>query len=61
MRVRPFAVLLAPALLAACDSGPKAPPPDIVKTQRQAMEKAKGVEQVLEQSAGERREKDGER
>jgi hypothetical protein len=43
------------ALLAGCDSKPKEPP-DLLKTQRQAIEKAKGVEQSLQQSAGERRE-----
>lgn len=50
-------VLLALPLLAACDSGPKQPP-DLVKSQRQAMDKAKGVEQTLQQSAGERRERE---
>jgi hypothetical protein len=44
------------ALLAGCDSKPKEPP-DILKTQRQAIEKAKGVEQILQQSAGERGER----
>jgi predicted small lipoprotein YifL len=41
--------------LAACDS--KAPPPDLIKAQRQSMDKAKGVEQVL-QSTEQRREPD---
>jgi hypothetical protein len=40
----------------ACDSGPKEPPPDLLKGQRQSMERAKGVEQTLEQSADRRRE-----
>ncbi len=43
-------------LVAACDSGPKQPPPDLLKGQRQSMERAKGVEQTLEQSADRRRE-----
>lgn len=43
-------------LLAACDSKSGSPPPDLMKSQRQAMEKAKGVEQVLQQSADRRRE-----
>ena len=43
-------------VVAACDSKPKDPPPDIIKSQRQAMDKAKGVEQVLQKSADERRE-----
>ncbi len=51
-------ILILPVLLlvAACDSKPKEPPPDIIKSQRQAMEKAKGVEQNLQQSADQRRE-----
>ena len=57
MRMRQLLFLLAAPALAACDSGPKTPP-DLVQTQRQAMEKAKGVEQVLQQSAGERRERE---
>ena len=42
--------------VAACDGKPKEPPPDIIKSQRQVMDKAKGVEQVLQKSADERRE-----
>ena len=38
--------------LAACD---KPEPPDIVQPQREALEKAKGVEQVLQQDAEEKR------
>lgn len=53
-----FLVLPVLLLVAACDSKPREPPPDIIKSQRQAMDKAKGVEQVLEQSAGQRREQD---
>lgn len=46
---------LAFAGVAACDSKPKEPPPDIVKSQRQAMDKAKAAEQILQKSADERR------
>jgi len=42
------------AFVSGCDGKPKEPP-DLLKTQRQAMEKAKGVEQILQQSADERR------
>jgi hypothetical protein len=46
---------LTVAGLAACDSKPKEPPPDLVKSQRQAMDKAKATEQILQKSAEERR------
>jgi hypothetical protein len=46
---------LAVAGLPACDSKPKEPPPDLVKSQRQAMDKAKATEQLLQKSAEERR------
>jgi hypothetical protein len=46
---------LAVAAVAGCDSKPKEPAPDIVKSQRQAMDKAKAAEQVLQKSADERR------
>jgi len=42
--------------IAACDSGPKEPPPDLLKGQRKSMERAKGVEQTLQQSSDRRRE-----
>ena len=45
---------LAIAGLAACDSKPKEPP-DLVKSQRQALDKAKATEQILQKSADERR------
>jgi hypothetical protein len=41
---------------AGCDSKPKEPPPDIVKSQRQVMDKAKAVGDVLQKSADERRD-----
>jgi outer membrane PBP1 activator LpoA protein len=47
-------ILVTSLVLAACNSGSS--PPDLVKSQRQAMEKAKGVEQVLQQSADQKRE-----
>jgi len=50
-------ILLALALVAACDSRPKEPPPDLIKSQRQAMEKAKGTEAVIDQAATERLKK----
>jgi hypothetical protein len=49
------AILLCVPLI-ACDSKPKEPPPDILKSQREAIEKAKAVDQVLQKSADERRE-----
>ncbi|HTO48463.1 MAG TPA: hypothetical protein VML91_12565 [Burkholderiales bacterium] len=56
MRPWPFLIAAGLAAIAGCDSKPKEPPPDIIKSQRQAMDKAKGVEQVLQRSADERRE-----
>jgi hypothetical protein len=47
-------ILVTLLALAACNSGSS--PPDLVKSQRQAMDKAKGVEQVLQQSADQKRE-----
>lgn len=37
-------------LLSACDSPPSAPPAKIAAPQREALEKAKGVEQVLQKA-----------
>lgn len=56
MRPWPFVIAAAILAIAGCDSKPKDPPPDIIKSQRQVMDKAKGVEQVLQKSADERRE-----
>lgn len=42
--------------ITACDSGSKEPPPDLLKGQRKSMERAKGVEQTLQQSTDRRRE-----
>jgi len=37
-------------LLCACDKTPDAPPPKIADTQREALEKAKGVDQMLQKA-----------
>lgn len=50
----PIAMVAALAVLAGCDSRPKEPPPDILKAQRQQMERAKGVEQGLDEAAKKR-------
>lgn len=47
--------LLAFAALAAC--GKPAAPPNPLQTQREAMEKAKGVDQILQQQADDTRKK----
>jgi hypothetical protein len=49
-------VALAIAGVAGCDAKPQDPPPDLVKSQRQAMDRAKGVEEALQKSADERRQ-----
>lgn len=55
--MRSWMVLAAATLaVAGCDSKPKEPPPDIIKSQRQVMDKAKAVGDVLQKSADERRE-----
>lgn len=46
-------ILLALVLVGACDSRQKEPP-DLVKSQRQAMEKAKGTEAVIDRATAER-------
>ena len=55
MRTSMLLLLIAVAA-AGCDSKKKEPPPDIIKSQRQVMDKAKAVGDVLQQSADERRE-----
>jgi len=47
-------MLLAGLLVAACDSGSKAPPPDLLKSQREAMEKARQTEAVIDQATADR-------
>ncbi|MGE5792395.1 MAG: hypothetical protein ACM36B_06870 [Bacteroidota bacterium] len=54
--MRTAVLALAVLLAAACDSNPKEPPPDIIKSQRQVMDKAKSVSDVLQKSADERRD-----
>lgn len=47
-------ILLVGLLVAACDSGSKEPPPDLVRSQREAMEKAKQTESVIDQATADR-------
>lgn len=56
MRGSSLAIVTAVVMVAACDSKPKEPPPDLLKSQRQMMDKAKGVGDVLQKSADERRD-----
>jgi len=49
-------ILMTMFFLAACNSSNT--PPDLVKTQREALEKSKKVEQVLQQSADRKREQE---
>jgi hypothetical protein len=51
-------MVLGLLVVSACDSGPKAPPPDLIQGQRQALDKAKGVGEVLQQSVDQRRERE---
>ena len=57
---RRVVVLLALMAVAGCDSKTGSPP-DLVKTQRDAMDKAKGVEQTLQQSADRKRGEEGQK
>jgi outer membrane PBP1 activator LpoA protein len=54
--MRKLVLVILLLAVAACDN--KSPPPDLIKAQRQSMDKAKGVEQVLQQSTEQRREPD---
>lgn len=56
LKVRLLALLAAAVALAACDTRSSDPPPDIIKSQRQSMDKAKDVEKTLQQSTDVRRE-----
>ena len=53
MKIVLFAMIL---LLGACD-GPSAPTPKIAEPQREALEKARGVDQTLQQSNEETQKK----
>jgi len=57
MRTTWLLVAVPLAALAGCDSKPKEPSPDLVKSQRQALDKAKGVGDTLQRSAEERAKK----
>ena len=50
----PGLIVLAGLLVAACDSGSKEAPPDLVKSQRDAMERARQTETVIDQAASDR-------
>jgi len=49
-------VVAAFAALAACDSVRKAPAPDLLKNEKRQMERAKAVEQTLDDTAKKRME-----
>jgi hypothetical protein len=53
-RLAAAAVWIPCLLLAGCGRSNPAPPPDILKTQREAMEKAKATEKVLQDAADRR-------
>jgi len=54
-----FVVMVAAVLLSGCDNRPKTEPPPatIFKEERQALEKAKGVQQTIDRQAEEQRKK----
>lgn len=54
-------VLLVLFAVAGCDTKSSDSPPDLVKTQREAMDKAKGVEQTLQQSAERKRDAESQK
>jgi len=54
-----YVLLAIMLLLSACD-GPSAPTPKIAEPQREALEKAKGVEQTLQKADEESRKKASE-
>jgi hypothetical protein len=53
--LRRYLILLTVLLLAGCDTRSSSPPPDIMKTQRETMNKAKDVGKVLQESADQER------
>ena len=58
--LRRYLIMLTLLLLAGCDTRSSSPPPDIMKTQRETMNKAKDVGQVLQQSADQERKQTDE-
>jgi len=55
-RETPLLAAIAAFLLAACDAKPKEPPPDLLKNEKRQMERAKAVEQTLDDTAKKRME-----
>lgn len=53
-------ILLAMVLLLGACDGPPAPPPKLAEPQREALDKAKSVEQTLQQAEEEAQKKIGE-
>lgn len=56
MRITLILAILYAALIAGCDSGKQAPPPKLFESQRNALDKAKGVQDTLQQQADQQRE-----
>jgi hypothetical protein len=56
--MRSIAAAMLVLLASACDSRPKEPPPDILKSHREQMDRAKDVGNVLERSNAARRDRD---
>ena len=52
-------IALASLLVAACDSARKESPPDLLKSRREAMDKAGQTEAVIDQAAAERLKRAG--
>ena len=61
MSRRCLVVLLALFAVAGCDTKSGSPPLDLVKSQREAMEKSKGVERTLQQSADRKRDEEAQK
>lgn len=49
MRIHSLMMLILSVNLTACEES--RPPPDMIKTQREALDKAKGLEQALQKQA----------
>ena len=56
MRITLILAILYTAFLTGCDSGKQAPPPKLFESQRNALDKAKGVQDTLQQQADQQRE-----